>query len=246
MGAPTIVWQRLVAPGAEPWVDASGVLVIGEEVLEVATGARSTAVPRSPVPEMPGPSGLLGITDRHVLTLEEPELPELFDGHIGQVRRRGSPFVSPYLPGACDCPEPMPHPDAADACAMCRRQMQFMTFDVYERGRGTLLWRHRWRGAPVVVRGDVALIREGGEICGYALDDGHLLWREALSEPVWFTGRKVLPGSRWAWLGKIDRFVHAASGRMVTLPGAFHQTGDDLVLARTGTTLTCVALPGDS
>jgi hypothetical protein len=48
---------------------------------------------------------------------------------------------------------------------------------------------------------------------------------------------------RWAWIEALDLFVHAPSGRTVHLPGVFHHADGDLVLARTDTTLTCLALP---
>lgn len=59
--------------------------------------------------------------------------------------------------------------------------------------------------------------------------------------------------ARWAWLNQADidarpmrhinTFVHTGTGRSLTLPGAFHQTEDDLVLTRTRHTLACIALP---
>jgi hypothetical protein len=131
-----------------------------------------------------------------------------------------------------------------------------MTIWVNVRKRGSLLWSHLWRGpggeasswAAAVVRGPVVLTREAERVCGHDLTDGRPLWSVPLPPgrgrgPAWFAGRAVLPGSRWAWIEALDVFVHAPSGRMVHLPGAFHHADDDLVLASADTTLTALALP---
>jgi hypothetical protein len=57
------------------------------------------------------------------------------------------------------------------------------------------------------------------------------------------------PRQPWVWLRRygpaasIDAFIHSANGQVVPVQDAFHLTSDGLVLTRTGTTLSCLALP---
>jgi hypothetical protein len=118
----------------------------------------------------------------------------------------------------------------------------------------------------LAVRGEAVLTWEGGFLRARHIADGSRLW----SVPhVSVRGRPTGPFGtqshsfldcgmdsprQWAWLQFVeffddfeeinDMFVHAATGRVVTLVDAFHHTEDDLVLALTGNTLTCLALPG--
>ena len=123
------------------------------------------------------------------------------------------------------------------------------------------------------IRGEALLTREGASIRARHLDDGHLLW-SAVPPPRYegFAESGRHPASQWARLadpgpgpgpgqgqgqgygagpgqgdgeaGPEDLFLHSLTGRILPVRGAFHHTGDDLVLTRVGRTLTCLVLPG--
>jgi hypothetical protein len=120
----------------------------------------------------------------------------------------------------------------------------------------------------LAVRGEAVLTWEGGFLRARHIADGSHLW-SVPEVSVW--GRTVDHADdgqghiflcdmdsprRWAWLRSHERladgstgfgdvFVDAATGNTVRLDGVFHHTEEDLVLALSGGTLTCFALPGD-
>jgi len=152
------------------------------------------------------------------------------------------------------------------------RSGRWVMIGVHDRLSGRLLWGHRWlpparpdakTADAADIRGEALLTREGAFIRARHLDDGHLLW-SAVPPPRYggFAGSGRHPASQWARLaapgpgheagpgqedgeaGPEDLFLHSLTGRILPVRGAFHHTGDDLVLTRAGRTLTCLALPG--
>ena len=117
----------------------------------------------------------------------------------------------------------------------------------------------------LAVRGESVLTWEGGFLRARHIADGTRLWslphisvrgRPAGafgSQSHMFVDCGMDSPRQWAWMQfaelteddeeSTDVFVHAATGQVVSLADAFHQTEDDLVLTLTGKTVTCFALP---
>jgi hypothetical protein len=138
---------------------------------------------------------------------------------------------------------------------------------VHDRLSGRRLWGQRWPdrepphtvlGEIADIRGGVVLTREGDFVRARRIEDGQLLWSAVPARHyqrfVW-SGR--FPASEWAWLARFanseggyrppmagDLFVHALTGRTLTIDWALFQTRDDLVLTYADGILTCLALPG--
>lgn len=133
---------------------------------------------------------------------------------------------------------------------------------VHSRATGEALFTRSWPVADAPdtavadildIRSDVLLTREGSFVRGHSLPDGRQLWSVVPPTATTFNASGRHPASRWAWLKPSVRagspapgglFIHAATGRVLTLQGAVHHTPDDHVITRTGGELVCWALPG--
>lgn len=199
----------------------------------------------------------LGGTDRLVLA-GVVDHPPLCDRPV----RRGRPHpafirTSVYEAAECSCTDGgVPSHDEPNTCAACSGLFHpWITVAVHDRRSGRRLWGHRWpdRTAPstavesvVSMRGSIVLTREDRFLRARRIQDGYLRWTTV---PVpryrWLSDGRG-QSCQWAWLrGGYGReaehlLVHAPTGRTLTIRGAFHHVGDDLVLTRTGDTLTCL------
>jgi hypothetical protein len=205
----------------------------------------------------------LGGTDRCLVLAGVVDPPPPWDG----VMRRGRPnptfmYEPAYTAAQCSCAGGgVPGADEPNTCATCGGLFSpWITVAVHDRRSGRRLWGHRWpdRTAPwtrvesvVSMRGSIVLTHEGGFLRARRVQDGYLLW-SAVPAPRYrgFSSRGEQSACQWAWLrGGYGQeaehlFVHALTGRTLTLRGVLHQAGDDLVLTHTSDTLTCLALPG--
>jgi len=205
----------------------------------------------------------LGGTDRCLVLVGVVDHPPLWDGPVRRDRLNPMFMFEPaYAAAQCSCTDGgVPGPDEPNTCATCGGLFYpWVTVAVHDRRSGRRLWGHRWpdRTAPdtevesvASIRGSIVLTREGRFLRARRIQDGYLLW-SAVPAPQYrgFSGGGDQSACQWARLREDvfheaeDLFVHALTGRTLTIRGAFHQTSDDLVLTRTSDTLTCLALPG--
>ncbi|WP_194897532.1 hypothetical protein [Catenulispora pinisilvae] len=160
----------------------------------------------------------------------------------------------------CRCGEIVPpSPLAERFCENCGRPFDFRaSVQVHSRATGELLFARSWPdlNAPVTevadvvdIRSEVLLTREGSFVRGHSLPEGRQLWSLTPPSATTFHDSGRHPNSRWAWLrDTVDEsaslFVHAATGRTLTLHGAVHHTPDDRVVTHVDGELVCWALPG--
>jgi hypothetical protein len=199
-----------------------------------------------------GPPAYLGGTGRYLVLV----------GAVG-------PGHVPAQAGGCSClGGGPPDPGEPNTCASCGGTFRpWAMVAVHDRLSGRRLWGHRWpdREAPHTdlgkiadIRGGVVLTREGDFLRARRVEDGQLLWSAV---PARHYKRLVWPGhhpaSQWAWLARYarragghrpplagDLFLHAPTGRTLTIDRVLDQTSDDLVLTHADGMLTCLALPG--
>jgi outer membrane protein assembly factor BamB len=139
-----------------------------------------------------------------------------------------------------------------------------ITVAVHDRLTGRLVWDVRWPdrtepGTPVAgvadICGNIVLTLEGDFLRARRIEDGRQLWSTVPPPRYGLGDQGRAPATQWAWLwhakadpgpaaceGK-DLFIHAPTGRYLTISRAFHQTQDDLVLTHAGGMLTCLELP---
>jgi hypothetical protein len=171
-------------------------------------------------------------------------------------------------PCSCSCQDDDEESAARRAtCEKCGRVRQaYITLAVHDRSTGQPLWYTRWsdRTAPHTpavgvadIRGNVVLTREGYYLRARNVEDGRLLWTTVPPPRYQLVRQDNAPESQWAWLRQPEAdqsqspsppegghlFIHASTGRQLTISNAFHQTRDGLVLTCTDDTLTCLELP---
>ena len=214
---PAVVWQRAMAAGTVPAI-RGGTLVAGNLSLDISTGHALAVVPAAGG-SAPG-DGLAG---------------------TGTDQGDGDPSWAHLA-------------SAGDAVVLAGTAGLESVVAVHDRETGRQLWEHRWPertgpgGRTADVRGGAVLTREGAFIRARRLRDGELLWSVVPAPSYgWFGDAGRHPASQWARLPRsqdADLFIHAPTGQALSIAGTFHHTGDDLVLAHDGRTLTCLALPG--
>jgi outer membrane protein assembly factor BamB len=146
----------------------------------------------------------------------------------------------------------------------------WLNVSVRDRADGAPRW-NRWFAndadlrSAAIVTGSAVVTHEGSFLRARSHRDGDLLWALPVEAVPGMAGnRRLISSNRprlvltqhqsrqpWAWLRRygqaasIDAFIHGATGQVVPVRDAFHLTADGLVLTRTDTTLSCLALPED-
>jgi hypothetical protein len=196
----------------------------------------------------------LGSSGRHVIIAGVPGLKD------------DSCQPAPTATGPCSCQDyDEESVEARATCAKCGGVRHvYITLAVYDRSTGQPLWHTRWpdRTAPHTpaagvadIRGNVVLTREGDYLRARRIEDGHLLWATVPPPRYRLVRRDNATGSQWTWLRHPEGgrgpsapegghlFIHASTGRQLTISNAFHQTRDGLVFTCADDMLTCLELP---